>query len=226
MSYLIYSLEDDKNISRIINVSLTHQGYEVKSFETGKSFLDAFYSQKPDLILLDMMLPDIDGRDILKIIRDDSDNENIGIIIISAKSMALDKVDALDLGADDYISKPFDILELTSRVNVQFRHKEKLENKNELKYKQFRLLPSSKEVFIDNEQIKFTKKEFDIFYLLVKNHGQTVSREQLINVIWGENKDLETRTIDMHIKSIRNKLNDKDSKIIVSYYGVGYCFNL
>ena len=121
MNYLIYSVEDDKNISHLINVALSKQGYVVESFYDGESFLRRFKEQKPNLILLDMMLPNIQGGEILKTIRDNDENDDIQIIIVSANRMVMDKVDGLDLGADDYIEKPFDILELMSRVNSKAR---------------------------------------------------------------------------------------------------------
>ncbi|HBP43912.1 MAG TPA: DNA-binding response regulator, partial [Clostridiales bacterium] len=127
MKKLIYSIEDDKDISYIIRLALENSGYEVHSFYDGESFLKAFNEKKPDLILLDMMLPKIQGQDLLKIIRNDSSNNDIDIIIISANKLISDKVDGLNLGADDYIEKPFDILELISRVNARFR-----KNKNSI----------------------------------------------------------------------------------------------
>src|SRR5574344_3148001 len=121
MKGIIFSVEDDVDISRIINVSLSKAGYEVTSFENGKDFQEAFLQKRPDMVLLDLMLPDVQGLDILKSLRTDSQNDKIQVIIISAKRMLMDKVDGLDLGADDYIEKPFDILELISRVNAKFR---------------------------------------------------------------------------------------------------------
>ncbi len=121
MKKLIYSIEDDKDIAFIIKTALENASYEVVSFSDGESFLNEFKNKKPDLILLDMMLPKISGQEILKIIRKDSSNNNIDVIIISANKLLNDKVDGLNLGADDYIEKPFEILELISRVNARFR---------------------------------------------------------------------------------------------------------
>src|SRR5574344_2027831 len=126
--YLIYSIEDDSEIAHIINLALTKSDYEVKTFEDGESFFKAFTEKKPNLILLDLMLPGIQGREILKIIREDSSNENIIVIIVSAKSLISDKTEQLDLGADDYIEKPFDLKELLSRVNVHYRKYRNNEN--------------------------------------------------------------------------------------------------
>ena len=122
MNHLIYSVEDDLDIQKIIKKTLEKQGYIVESFSDGKSFFDAFNKKIPNLVLLDMMLPDYNGDEILKEIRDKHSSDEVSVIIVSAKGMITDKVDCLDLGADDYISKPFDILELMARVNVQLRH--------------------------------------------------------------------------------------------------------
>ena len=218
MNYIIYSVEDDKNISHLINVALSKQGYVVESFHDGESFLKRFNEQKPNLILLDMMLPNIQGGELLKIIRDNEENDDIQIIIVSANRMVMDKVDGLDLGADDYIEKPFDILELMSRVNSKARRffkKQKLVRGNLI------LDVKKHEFYKDNQLIELTNKEFEIIELLLKKNGEVVSRDDLFNKIWG-NGVLESRTIDMHIKSLRQKLNDNDGSIIKSVYGIGY----
>jgi two-component system alkaline phosphatase synthesis response regulator PhoP len=217
MSFLIYSVEDDKDISQIINKTLSHQGYQVVSFYDGNSFLEAFKKKKPDMVLLDMMLPDYSGSDILKIIRNDSTNDDIEVIIVSANRMVMDKVDGFDLGADDYIEKPFDLLELMSRVGAKFRrHKKKLFN-----YKDIFIDIEKRTCFIGDESIDLTNKEFDILVYLLKNKGKVISREELFSAVWNNEKMLETRTIDMHIKSLRNKI-EKNYKVISTVYGIGY----
>lgn len=222
MSYLIYSVEDDKNIANIIKLTLAKQGYEIKLFETAHEFFEAFNVTKPNLILLDMMLPDMSGKEILEKVKGNKENEDIRIIIISAKSMIVDKVEALDLGADDYISKPFDILELISRVNVQKRRQEK-NDKHQLGNT---IVDIKRHVCIKNgEEITLTKKEFDILALLLSHHDEVVTRNDLIKCIWGDEFVFETRTVDMHIKSLRKKLDD-DSKHLETIYGVGYMVRL
>jgi two-component system alkaline phosphatase synthesis response regulator PhoP len=217
MDYLIYSIEDDQDIAHIINKTLTKQGFKVVSFTNGKDFFKVFSEQKPNMILLDMMLPDIPGQEILKTIRADNANDDIDIIIISANHMLMDKVDGLDLGADDYIEKPFNILELMSRVNVKVR-----------RHKRNRII-TIKDIDLDldryecqksGEVISLTVKEFSILELLFKNQGKVVSREEILNTIWGLDAALETRTVDMHIKSLRSKLHDDG--LILTVYGVGY----
>ena len=219
MNYLIYSVEDDKNIAHLLKVALSKQGYIVESFNDGESFIERFKEQKPNLILLDMMLPNIQGDEILKMIREDDENDDIQIIIVSANKMVMDKVDGLDLGADDYIEKPFDIMELISRVNSKVR---RFYKKQRLIRGNFILDSKKHEFYKDNELIELTNKEFQIMELLMKRNGEVVSREDIINHIWGNNGVLESRTIDMHVKSLRSKINDEDGSIIKSVYGIGY----
>ncbi len=220
MGSIIYSVEDDLDIARIINKTLTKQGYQVYSFQDGKSFIDAFNKQKPDLVLLDLMLPDMNGNDIIKFIRNDIENNEVEIIIISAKRMLMDKVEGLDLGADDYLEKPFDLLELMSRVNARLRRHQ---NKNILVYNNLKVDLQKHLVFLDNKEIVCTNKEFDILTYLLQRKGQAVSRDDLLTFLWGDNNsDYESRTIDVHIKSLRSKLNDNDGSLIQTIYGIGY----
>lgn len=220
MGSIIYSVEDDLDIARIINKTLTKQGYQVYSFQDGKSFINAFNKQKPDLVLLDLMLPDMNGNDIIKFIRNDIENNEVEIIIISAKRMLMDKVEGLDLGADDYLEKPFDLLELMSRVNARLRRHQ---NKNILIYNNLKVDLQKHLVYLDNNEITCTNKEFDILTYLLQRKGQAVSRDDLLTFLWGDNNsDYESRTIDVHIKSLRAKLNDNDGSIIQTIYGIGY----
>ena len=216
MSSVIYSVEDDKDIAKIINKTLSKQGYDVVSFYDGTSFIKAFDENKPDMVLLDMMLPDLSGAHLLQYIRKDSSNDHIPVIIISANSLVTDKVDGLDMGADDYIAKPFDLLELMSRVNALFR---RFKKSSSFEYGKLVLNSESHICKYDGKTISLTIKEFDILALLLKNKGKVVSRDEILSSIWG-NEELETRTIDMHIKSLRKKINDEG--IIETIYGLGY----
>ncbi len=210
---LIYSVEDDLNIAKIIKLTLKQQGYEVIIFDNFNSFIKAMNNNIPDLILLDMMLPDIHGLDIIKEIRENKKWDNIDIIVISADHLLVTKLDSFDLGADDYIEKPFDILELTSRINARFRKK----NKN-LSFENFILDNSKRAVLKDKQIISLTEKEFEILSILLKNKNDVVSREDILNNIWGT-ETIETRAIDVHIKTIRKKL---DTDKIQTIYGIGY----
>lgn len=215
MDYLIYSVEDDKDISHIINVALSKQGYIVESFYNGKDFYNALRKKTPQMILLDMMLPDTTGQEILKNIRSKVIYDDVEIIIISAKRMLMDKVDGLDLGADDYIEKPFDVLELMSRVNVKYR---RYIRKSSRVLKAHDLIMNLDEHVVtrNGNVIELTSKEFEILKMLLERKGKVVSRDELLG------EALESRTIDMHIKSIRKKINDIDSTLITTIYGVGY----
>ena len=179
MKKLIYSVEDDKDIAYIIKIALENANYEVKSFDNGEDFLKEFNKVKPNLILLDMMLPKIQGADLLKIIREDEANNDIDIIIISANKLVSDKVNGLNLGADDYIAKPFDLLELVSRVNARFR-----KNKSKIyKIKDILINEEKRLVTKQDEVIRLTNSEFDILLTLAKANGDIVSRESLMNTL-------------------------------------------
>lgn len=218
MDYLIYSLEDDPNISHIINIALKGQGYNVKSFLTYKDFNEVFLEEKPDMILLDLMLPDISGEEILKNIRDNEKNDAIQIIIISAKNLTINKIDGLNLGADDYISKPFDILELISRVNAHSRRYIKKKSS----YIRDLYFDSEKKLLLKNDkEIKLTNGESTILFELYRNKGEVVTRDSLFKLLWGDKSVYETRILDMHIKEIRKKLGN-DCDLIETIYGIGY----
>lgn len=219
---LIYSVEDDEDISIIINKTLTKQGFTVKSFENGKKFLEQFKLETPDIVLLDLMLPDMSGSDIIKKIRSNQKYDNVHIIVVSAKHMTMDKVENLDLGADDYIEKPFDLLELMSRVEA---HARRLRKSNLIKIGDIELDVAKRECIYQNKPVDLTVKEFDILLLLAKNAPNVLSRDQLFEEIWNTNQIVESRSLDMHIKTLRSKLND-DGKLIKSIYGIGYKLNI
>ena len=219
---LIYSVEDDEDISLIINKTLTKQGFTVKSFENGKKFLEQFKLETTDIVLLDLMLPDMSGSDIIKKIRSNQKYDNVHIIVVSAKHMTMDKVENLDLGADDYIEKPFDLLELMSRVEA---HARRLRKSNLIKIGDIELDVAKRECIYQNKPVDLTVKEFDILLLLAKNAPNVLSRDQLFEEIWNTNQIVESRSLDMHIKTLRSKLND-DGKLIKSIYGIGYKLNI
>lgn len=215
--YLIYSLEDDANISHLLDLALSSQGYKFKGFLDYASFKNAFDKEKPNMILLDLMLPIKPGEEILKEIRSDSSNDDIQIIIISAKNSQINKIDGLELGADDYICKPFDIMELISRVNARSRRF----LKKSLKIRSLVFDFENKTIKIGDTCIHFTNGETSILFELAKNVGNNVSRESLFKAVWGEDGVYETRILDMHIKEIRRKLSP-DNDLIETIYGVGY----
>ena len=194
--FLIYSVEDDHEISNLIRIALEKSDFEVRCFDDGESFLKAFEIKKPNLILLDLMLPGIQGDEILKIIRKDIGNDKIPIVILSAKSLLEDRITGLNNGADDYIVKPF---------NNEYT----LDFKNEQFYKYDSL-------------IDLTSNEFKILKYLFLKQGNVVSRDELYNQIWGTNNKNNSRSVDMHIKSLREKICDENKNFIKSIYGGGY----
>lgn len=221
MSILIYSIEDDEDIALVINKTLSKQGFDVKTYYDGKTFFNDFANVKPNIILLDLMLPDMSGLDILNKIRSDKTNDDIRVIIISAKNLTTEKVLALDSGADDYIEKPFDLLELMSRVEA---HARRIRKKDLLEIGNIVIDVNKRECLVLGKVIDLTNKEFDILYLLLSKYPNVVTREDLFNKIWNANQVFESRTLDMHIKALRTKLGSEGAKI-KSIYGIGYRYN-
>jgi two-component system alkaline phosphatase synthesis response regulator PhoP len=223
MDYLIYSVEDDKDIAHIINLTLSKAGYQIEVFNNGKDFLNALKKKKPNMVLLDMMLPDVSGQELIKKIRDNSQYDDMDVIIISANRMIIDKIDGLDLGADDYIEKPFDILELMSRINARVR---RVRKSSKLEVGGLKLDLDKHICYKNGKQINLTPREFDILSLILSKKGAIVKREEVLTKIWGTDVSLETRTIDMHINSIRKKIGDTNASVIVTLYGVGFKVNV
>lgn len=216
--YLIYSLEDDPNISHLLDLALSGQGYRFKPFLKYADFKQSFEKEKPNMILLDLMLSVKSGEEILKEIRMDSSNDDIQVIIISAKNLTINKIDGLDLGADDYICKPFDVMELISRVNARARRYLKKES---LRIRSLSFDLNNRVVKKDGVEIHFTQGESAVLFELAKNVGKPVTRDDLYKALWGDVSGFETRTLDVHIKEIRRKLSP-DNDIIETVYGLGY----
>ena len=213
----IFSVEDDADIAKIIYVSLSKAGYKVVTLKDTASFWDAFKRETPDLILLDLMLPDGNGIDLLKTLRADSKNNGIKVIILSAKRLTMDKVEGFDSGADDYIEKPFDILELISRVNARFR----LEHDNII-FQNIVLDMDRHICLIDGINANLTNTEFEILKMLMTSLGKAVTRDEIFDKIYSRDDAVESRAIDMHVASLRRKIKDKAGHLIRTIYGVGY----
>lgn len=218
---LIYSVEDDINISDLIKYTLEGAGFDIKCFSNGNDMLEALKMQTPNLILLDIMLPDIDGTEILKIIRTDYSYLPIKVIMLTAKSSEINIVMGLNAGADDYMPKPFSVLELIARVKANLRKKNTTIEMEEMTFGEIKIIIRKRAVFVNNNQVALTQKEFDLLKLLVENAESIVSRETMFEEVWGKENAMETRTIDMHIKSIRQKLNLQKENII-TVRGMGY----
>lgn len=214
---LIYIIEDDEDIRELVLYALESNGFEAKGFESGEALLE---SPIPDLILLDIMLPGEDGYTILKKLKKNYRTSDIPIIMLTAKTSELDKVKSLDTGADDYIEKPFGIMELISRIKAVLRRSNKNRNRK-ISFKDITVDYDKYLVTVNNKKIKLTHKEFELLYYLINNQGLVLSREKIMNEVWGFEFEGETRTIDVHIRTLRLKLGDA-GKYIHTIRNVGY----
>ncbi|MEI0581117.1 response regulator transcription factor [Brachyspira pilosicoli] len=218
---LIYSVEDDDNIRDLIKYTVEEAGFNIECFANGKDMLEALKNNIPNLILLDIMLPDMEGTDILKIIRTDYAHMPIKVIMLTAKSSEINIVTGLNLGADDYIPKPFSVLELIARIKANLRKKDVKMDTEELTFGEIKLIVKKRVVYVNDRQVSLTQKEFDLLKLLMENANNVVDREMMLEEVWGVEHSMETRTIDMHIKSIRQKL-DLRKENIITVRGMGY----
>ncbi len=215
---LVYYVEDDQAIRHIIEKTIENAGLEGEGFSTGEAFMAVFRNQRPDFICLDIMLPDVSGIDLLKLIR--KVDRDVPIMMISALQSEMDKVIALDAGADDYLTKPFGVLELTSRIRAKLR---KTQGPMVLNVKNIYMDDKKHQVKINDIDIYFTQKEYDILKLLLKNENEIATREAIFKSVWDTDFIGETRTLDMHIKSLRKKLVENGAKIsIKTVRGIGY----
>ena len=218
---LIYSVEDDDNIRDLIKYTVEEAGYTIECFSNGNDMLEALKKQTPNLVLLDIMLPDIEGTEILKIIRTDYAHLPIKVIMLTAKTSEINIVTGLNLGADDYMPKPFSVLELLARIKANLRKKDVRLDAEELTFGEIKLIVKKRNVFVGERQVILTQKEFDLLKLLMENANNVVDRETMLEEVWGVDHTMETRTIDMHIKSIRQKL-DLTKENIITVRGMGY----
>ncbi|WP_296128027.1 response regulator transcription factor [uncultured Anaerococcus sp.] len=216
---MIYVVEDDKAIRNLVAYALGEKGYEVKTFEDGIDIVDNIRDKPCDLLLLDLMLPGKDGVEILKEIREFSD---LPVIILTAKTDEFDKVLGLESGADDYISKPFSILELLSRVKAVLRRSSKKDT-DHINYKNISINTKKRTVKVDGEKIDLTYKEFEMLNLFMNNLTNVITRDDFLIKIWGYDYQGETRTVDVHIASLRSKLKDA-GKYIKTVRNLGYKF--
>ncbi len=204
----VYCVEDDSNIRELICYTLSSAGFKVEGFECAEDFFGAISSNTPDIALLDIMLPDIDGMKILEKLRSDSKTKNIPVIFLTAKSERIDKIRGLDMGADDYITKPFDVLELISRVKAVLRRSHGVSNTKDLaEYKEITLDLQKRVAKVNDHTVNLTYKEFELLYMLLSAEGKVVSRESIISKIWGTDFEGESRTLDVHIRTLRQKLS-------------------
>ncbi|MCI6653490.1 MAG: response regulator transcription factor [Ruminococcus sp.] len=218
---MIYFIEDDKSINEAVFYSLKNSGFDVKGFDRPSEFWSAMKEQLPSLILLDIMLPEEDGLSILRKIRKNSDTLNIPVIMVTAKDAEYDKVIGLDSGADDYMTKPFSMLELVSRIRALLRRTSKPKEPDVITIGKLSVNPEKHIVTANGKNVVLTYKEYHLLLLLMQNKGVVFSREKLLNKIWGYEFDGENRTVDVHIRSLRTKLGECGN-MIETIRGFGY----
>ena len=221
---MIYYVEDDDNIRGLTLYALKQQGIEAEGFSCDSEFKAAVARRVPDAVLLDIMLPDTDGLEIMRRLRADSETATVPIMMLTAKDTELDKVVALDGGADDYLTKPFSLMELTSRCRALLRRGGMTKKVSDtLSSQGSTLSPSRREVAVDGNEIKLTLREFDLLEYLMRKPGIVFSREALLQSVWGWDFDGGSRTVDVHVQTLRQKLGDHAS-CIETVRGVGYRF--
>ena len=220
---MIFCVEDDENIRKLIVYTLESTGFEAKGFEEGQSFLNALETEIPDLIILDIMLPGMDGMEILSKLKQSEKMKDIPVVMATAKGAEYDKVKGLDAGADDYITKPFGMLELVARVKAVLRRSQKSEavNKNVIEIKGISINLNKHEVQAGGETVLLTLKEYELFKRLLQNPDIVLTRDTLLEEIWGYEFAGETRTVDVHIRTLRQKLGEYGNRI-ETVRGVGY----
>ena len=218
---LIYILEDDKNIQEIESYAIKGSGYDVRAFDDTEAFDRGMKEMKPDLLLLDVMLPGEDGLSVLKRLRSDKDTKELPVILVTAKDSEIDTVKGLDLGADDYITKPFGVMELMSRIKAIMRRIKPTSDDLVLKYKNIYLDQDRRLCLVDAENVELTFKEYELLRLFLSNLGIVLTRETIMETVWGTDFMGESRTVDMHIKTLRKKLKEAGS-LIITVRNVGY----
>ncbi len=221
---MIYCVEDDAGIRELVVYTLRNTGFEADGFGDGAALTTALKKCKPQLILLDIMLPGEDGITILRRLRAAPDTARVPVILLTAKNTEYDKVVGLDTGADDYIPKPFGMMELIARIRAVLRRTEDMQDKDEprpLVVGGICVDERAHTVFVNEQEVQLTLKEYQLLCLLMKNRGAVLTRDVLLENIWGYNNESETRTVDVHIRTLRQKLG-ADGALIETVRGVGY----
>ena len=228
---MIYIVEDDAAIRELEQYALQSSGYDVQSFESSESFWQAMNAAVPELVILDVMLPGEDGFSILKKLRNTPSLRRLPIIMVTAKSSELDTVRGLDCGADDYITKPFNILEVKARIKAIMRRtaasQPKKEDSKVIEAGDLKLDCESRRLFILGKEVNLTAKEFDLLELLVNNPNKVYGRENLLNLVWGYEYPGDVRTVDVHVRRLREKIesNPSEPKYVHTKWGVGYYYS-
>ena len=218
---MIYCVEDDSNIRDLVVYTLESTGMKAYGFEDGKAFIEALAFETPELVLLDIMLPGEDGLTILKKLKSAAKTKDIPVIMLTAKGSEYDKVIGLDSGADDYIAKPFGMMELVSRIKAVLRRTQKNTKDTLYRIENLELDIEKHKVRVDGQDVTLTLKEFEMLEKLIKNQHIVLTRDKLLEEIWGYDFDGETRTVDVHVRTLRQKLGSA-GELIETVRGVGY----
>ncbi|MEA5142042.1 MAG: response regulator transcription factor [Oscillibacter sp.] len=218
---MIYLLEDDDSIRKLVIYGLESQGFEARGFEAPSVFWKAMQQTVPDLVLLDISLPEEDGLSVLKKLRMAPQTRKLPVVMLTAKNTEYDRVIGLDNGADDFVSKPFGMMELMARVRAVLRRTVPEEQNREYQVGKLYVCPARHTVSVNGEEVTLTYKEFQILCLLLENQGMVLSRNALMDQVWGMEIDRENRTLDVHIRTLRSKLGDAGA-YIETVRGVGY----
>ncbi len=218
---MIYLLEDDDSIRKLVIYALESQGFKAVGYAEPSAFWDGIAEAVPDLLLLDIMLPGEDGISILKKLRRDARTRDLPVIMLTAKNTEFERVEGLDSGADDYISKPFGMMELIARIRAVLRRFEKKDEFREYRVGPLYLCPDRHEIKVGDEHIDLTYKEFSLLCLFCENRGLVLTRSQLMDKVWGLEAEHENRTLDVHIRTLRSKLKDAGA-YIETVRGIGY----
>ncbi len=218
---MIWCVDDDNTIREIEIYTLEQTGFNARGFADGVSMLEALKTEIPELIILDIMMPEIDGIEVLKRLRSESNYKDIPVIMATAKGTEMDKIGGLNSGADDYLVKPFGVMEMVARVNAVLRRTTKVVPTDDTTVGAITLKEKEHKVIVEGKKVELTHKEFEILKLFTENPGIVFSRDKLMTEIWGVDYIGETRTVDMHIKTLRQKLGSAGGQI-KTVIGVGY----
>src|SRR2546425_8358697 len=213
-------VDDDPDIQRLVSYNLTRAGFEVSTAETGRKALEAVQKHPPDLIILDLMLPDVDGMEVCRTLRQRENSRRIPIVMLTARSEEIDRVIGFELGADDYVMKPFSPRELVLRVKSIFRRM-KDERTDMLRIGDVQLYPERRQCFVGTHSIVLTAKEFDLLQELMRAHGNVLTRDVLMDKVWGYHGEATSRTLDTHVRRLREKLGDEGLHV-ETVRGIGY----
>ena len=224
MTKKVFIVEDEHDLRDTLQFNFENEGFKVKSFPNGESFLETVKNDKPNLVILDLMLPGISGLDVCRDLRMGKVNENVAVVMLTAKSEEVDRIVGFELGADDYVTKPFSVRELILRVKVLLKKRSDDIDQNLLEFGPIAMNLDAHDVSVEGKNILLTALEFKLLKHLLKRKGRVQTRDQLLGDVWGYSSEVTTRTVDTHIKRLREKLG-KPGELIQTIRGVGYRFN-